>query len=140
VNEIERLYLPFSQSFNKEQKLTNYSIKPQLTFFTRFLHNAYPLLHRKLSTANTGEKRMGSTETVEQIQLREFLRLVSELQSKGKITGKQFREYRELWINQLPNDRDVTVWNLKQLLNETKPALPKNQSDETKKKLTRQKL
>jgi len=83
---------------------------------------------------------MGSTETVEQIQLREFLRLVSELQSKGKITGKQFREYRELWINQQPNDRDVTVWNLKQLLNETKPALPKNQSDETKKKLTRQKL
>ncbi len=83
---------------------------------------------------------MGSTETVEQIQLRAFLRLVSELQSKGKITGKQFREYRELWINQLPNDRDVTVWNLKQLLNETKSTLPKNQSDETKKKLTRQKL
>jgi len=84
---------------------------------------------------------MGSTETIEQIQLRAFLRLVSELQSKGKITGKQFREYRELWINQQPNDRDVTVWNLKQLLNnETKHALPKNQSDETKKKLTRQKL
>ncbi len=84
---------------------------------------------------------MGITETSEQIQLREFLRLLSELQSKGKITGKQFREYRELWINQQPNDRDVTVWNLKQLLNnETKPAFPKNQSDETKKKLTRQKL
>jgi len=67
--------------------------------------------------------------------------LLSELQSKGKITGKQFREYRELWINQQPNDRDVTVWNLKQLLsNETKPALPKNQSNEMQKKPRRQKL
>jgi len=84
---------------------------------------------------------MGSTETNEQIQLRDFLRLLSELQSKGKITGKQFREYRELWIIQQPNDRDVTVWNLKQLLNsETNSASLKNQFGESKKKPTRQKL
>ena len=76
---------------------------------------------------------MSSTETDEQIKLRAFLRLLSELQSKGKITGEQFREYRELWINQQPNDRDVTVWGLKQLLSkETKQAPPK--------KTTRQKL
>jgi hypothetical protein len=82
---------------------------------------------------------MSSTETDEQIKLRAFLRLLSELQSKGKITGKQFREYRELWINQQPNDRDVTIWHLKQLNNVTNPTLPKNQS-ETHKKPTRQKL
>ena len=84
---------------------------------------------------------MSNMETDEQIKLRNFIRLISELQSKGRITGKQFREYRELWINQQPNDRDVTVWHLKQLLsNETKPPLPKNQSNETQKKPTRQKL
>jgi len=84
---------------------------------------------------------MGSTVTNEQIQLRDFLKLLSELQSKGKITGKQFREYRELWIKQQPNDRDVTVWDLKQLLNsETKPASPRNQFAEAKKKPMRQKL
>jgi hypothetical protein len=82
---------------------------------------------------------MSSIETDEQIKLRAFLRLLSELQSKGKITGKQFREYRELWINQQPNDRDVTIWHLKQLNNEPKPAVPKNQP-ETQKKPTRQKL
>lgn len=77
---------------------------------------------------------MSSTETDEQIKLRAFLALLSELQTKGKITGQQFREYRELWIKQQPNDRDVTVWHLKQLLNnETKPEYAKNQSAKTQK-------
>jgi len=85
----------------------------------------------------TGEKQMSSTETDEQIKLRAFLRLLSELQSKGKITGQQFRESRELWINQQPNDRDVTIWHLKQLLNnQTNPA----STNETQKKPKRQKL
>ena len=80
---------------------------------------------------------MSDTETDKQIELRVFLGLLSELQSKGKITGQQFREYRELWINQQPNDRDVTVWQLKQLLNsETKPTWP----NEKHKKPLRQKL
>ncbi len=81
---------------------------------------------------------MSSTETDRQTELRAFLGLLSELQSKGKITGAQFREYREVWINQQPNDRDVLVWELKQLLNK-ETTLPKNQS-ETQKKPTRQKL
>jgi hypothetical protein len=82
---------------------------------------------------------MSSTETDEQIELRAFLKLLSELQTKGKITGSQFREYRELWRNQQPNDRDVTVWQLKQLLN-SNPATPKNQYSETPIKPKRQKL
>ena len=80
---------------------------------------------------------MSGTETEAQVKLREFLKLLSELQSKGKITGQQFREYRELWINQQPNDRDVTVWQLKQLLNsETKLDL----TNKPQKKPARQKL
>jgi hypothetical protein len=80
---------------------------------------------------------MSSVETDKQVELRAFLGLLSELQSKGKITGQQFREYRELWVNQQPNDRDVTVWQLKQLLtSETKSTV----SSEKQKKLTRQKL
>jgi len=84
---------------------------------------------------------MSSIETDEQIKLRDFLGLLGELQSKGKITGQQFREYRELWIKQQPNDREVTVWQLKQLLNnETKPTLSNNQSNVMLKKSRRQKL
>lgn len=77
---------------------------------------------------------MSSIETDEQIKLRAFLGLLSELQSKGKITGEQFREYRELWIKQQPNDREVTAWHLKKLLTvETNPEMPKNQSTKTQK-------
>ena len=52
---------------------------------------------------------MGTIETKNQIELKGFLKLLGDLQSKGKITGQQFREYRELWLQQQPNDRDVLV-------------------------------
>ncbi len=75
-----------------------------------------------------GEGKNTSEPTKEQLELREFVKLLGELQSKGKITGQQFRENRELWIRQQPNDRDVLVWQLKQLLNsETKPNAPRSQ-------------
>jgi hypothetical protein len=75
-----------------------------------------------------GEGKNSSEPTKEQVELREFVKLLGELQSKGKITGQQFRENRELWIHQQPNDRDVLVWQLKQLLNaETKPVVPRSQ-------------
>lgn len=96
--------------------------------------------HKEIIAAETGEKQMSSTETDEQIKFRAFLGLLSELQSKGKITGQQFREYRELWTKQQPNDRDVTVWHLKKLNVETKPAVPKDQPSEMHKKPGRQKL
>jgi hypothetical protein len=76
----------------------------------------------------SGEVKNLSEPTKEQLELREFVKLLGELQSKGKITGQQFRENRELWLHQQPNDRDVLVWRLKQLLNtETKPAIPRSQ-------------
>ena len=76
----------------------------------------------------SGEEKNANEPTKEQLELREFVKLLGELQSKGKITGQQFRENRELWIHQQPNDRDVLVWQLKQLLNtETKQVAPKSQ-------------
>jgi hypothetical protein len=80
------------------------------------------------ATKLSGEVKNTSEPTKEQLELREFVKLLGELQSKGKITGQQFRENRELWIRQQPNDRDVIVWRLKQLLNtETKPVTPRSQ-------------
>jgi hypothetical protein len=115
-------------------------VESWICIFYFFLYNAYLLPDREIFAAKNGEKQM-SVETDEQIKLRAFLRLLSELQSKGNITGQQFREYRELWINQQPNDREVTVWDLKKLLNDkAKPALLKNQSNEMRKKPKRQRL
>jgi hypothetical protein len=86
---------------------------------------------------------MNNAETNEQQELREFVILLGALQSKGKITGQQFREYRELWMKQQPNDRDILIWQLKQLLNtenKANPNSPKNQSGEPQKRPARQKL
>ncbi len=75
-----------------------------------------------------GEGKNTNEPTKEQQELREFVKLLGELQSKGKITGQQFRENRELWLHQQPNDRDVLVWHLKQLLNtEIKSVAPRSQ-------------
>ena len=81
------------------------------------------------STTNiSGEGKTTNEPTKEQLELRAFVKLLGELQSKGKITGQQFRENRELWLHQQPNDRDVLVWQLKKLLTtETKPDAPKSQ-------------
>ena|SRR5664279_3141121 len=78
---------------------------------------------RNASTTNlSGEAKNTNEPTKEQLELRAFVKLLGELQSKGKITGQQFREHRELWLQQQPNDRDVLVWQLKKLLNtETTP-------------------
>jgi hypothetical protein len=113
----------------------------EISYFTRFLYNTYPPPDREPAATKIGEKQMGNIETNEQIELRNFVRLLGELQTNRKITGEQFREYRELWVHQQPNDRDVTVWHLKQLLSaEAKPAQPKDQFDQAQKKPTRQRL
>jgi hypothetical protein len=111
-------------------------------YFTRFLYPTYPPPDSEKPTVNpSGEGKTINVVTNEQLELGAFVKLLGELQSKGKITGEQFREYRQLWTGQQPNDRDVTIWHLKQLLNaEAKPAPPKNQSDEVQKRPTRQKM
>jgi hypothetical protein len=111
-------------------------------YFTRFLYQTYPPPDSEKPTINpSGEGKTINVVTNEQLELRAFVKLLGELQSKGKITGEQFRENRELWIHQQPNDRDVTVWRLKQLLAE-EPKKPdsRGQTDEPPKRPTRQKL
>ena len=95
----------------------------EIAFFARFLYNTYSPPDREAAPTNSsGEKTNTKTETNEQLELRAFVKLLAELQSTGKITGQQFRENRELWMQQQPNDRDVLTWRLKQLLTtETKP-------------------
>jgi hypothetical protein len=114
----------------------------EITFFVKFLYASYPPPDSEKPTANpSGEGKTINVVTNEQLELRAFVKLLGELQSKGKITGEEFRVNRELWMRQQSNDRDVTVWRLKQLLNtETKPSPPRNQSDEMQKRPTRQKL
>jgi hypothetical protein len=105
-------------------------------YFTRFLYGTYP----PPDTEHATEDKKAAVITDEQLDLQSFVKLLGELQSKGKITGQQFREYRELWMHQQPNDRDILVWRLKELLKtEPKPPPPKNQ-DEMQKRPTRQRL
>jgi hypothetical protein len=102
----------------------------EITYFAKFLYNSYPPPDIEKPSINpSGEGKTINVVTNEQLELRAFIKLLGELQSKGKITGQQFRENRELWTQQQPNDRDVLTWRLKQLLNtETtkKPAQPKS--------------
>jgi len=89
----------------------------EITYFAKFLYNTYPPPDSEKPTINpSGEGKTINVVTNEQLELRAFVKLLGELQIKGKITGQQFRENRELWIKQQPNDRDVLVWQLKQLL------------------------
>jgi hypothetical protein len=85
----------------------------------------------KKATANpSGKEKIENIVTKEQLELREFLKLLADLQTKGKINGQQFRENRELWMRQQPNDRDVLTWRLKQLLtaeSKTNSDKPKSQ-------------
>ena len=112
-------------------------------YFAVFLYNTYPPPDSEVPTINpSGEGKTINVVTNEQLELRAFVKLLSELQTKGKITGQQFREYREQWTQQQPNDRDVLVWRLKQLLT-TEPKNPnasRTQSDEPPKRPTRQRL
>ena len=105
-------------------------------YFTRFLYQTYP----PPDTERATEDKKAAVVTDEQLDLQSFVKLLGELQSKGKITGQQFREHRELWMHQQPNDRDILVWRLKELLKaEPKPIPPKN-SDEQPKRPARQRL
>ncbi len=92
-------------------------------YFAVFLFNTYPPPDSEKPTTNpSGEGKTINIVTNEQLELRAFVKLLSELQTKGKITGQEFREYREQWTQQQPNDRDVLSLRLKQLLTaETKP-------------------
>ena len=113
-------------------------------YFARFLYYTYPPPDSEPVGESLSRVRKTTSEvTDEQLNMQGFIRLLGELQKQHKITGEQFRENRELWIKQKPNDRDVLIWQLKQLLNtETKSDSnsPRNQSDAPPKRTARQKL
>jgi hypothetical protein len=46
--------------------------------------------------------------------MREFVKLLQELQAKQRINGEQFREYRDQYTKQL-NDREALTQRLKKL-------------------------
>jgi len=61
-------------------------------------------------------KRNRHIETKEQTEMRDFAKLLQELQAKQEINGEKFREYRDQWTRQ-PNDREALTQRLKKLLN-----------------------
>ncbi len=113
-------------------------------YFVRFLYQTYPTPDSEpVGDATSGERKTVNEVTDEQLDMQGFIKLLGELQKQHKITGEQFRENRELWLQQKPNDRDVLIWRLKQLLNtdnKTNSNSPRNQSDEPPKRTSRQKL
>ena len=46
--------------------------------------------------------------------MRDFAKLLRELQAKQRINGEEFREYRDQWTKQ-PNDREALTQQLKKL-------------------------
>jgi hypothetical protein len=113
-------------------------------YFARFLYATYtPPDSEPIGINASAEGKVGTVVTNEQLDLQGFVKLLGELQKMGKITGEQFRENRSLWMRQAPNDRDLTVWRLKQILNteaKTNPNTSRNQSDEPPKRPARQRL
>ena len=86
----------------------------ETTYFARFLYDSYPTPDRETSMQD--EAKTQNTVTKEQLGQGEFIRLLGALQTKGKITGLQFREYRDLWTRQ-PSEREALMQRLKKLLN-----------------------
>lgn len=86
-------------------------------YFARFLYATYPPPDSEPAQAPAAEERKLVNEvTDEQLDMQGFVKLLGELQKQHKITGEEFREYRASWQQLKPNDRDVLVWRLKQLL------------------------
>ncbi len=88
----------------------------ELPYFTGFLYNSYPPPERETNYIPKEGKAQNKTPSQEQLSFGEFAKLLNELQSKGKINGQQFREYRDLWMHQ-PSERDSLTQRLKRQLN-----------------------
>jgi hypothetical protein len=81
-------------------------------YFARFLYDSFP----PPDTMHPNEEKKTSAVTDEQLDMQGFVALLGELQKKGKVTGEQFREYRELWMQQ-PSERQTLKDRLKSLRN-----------------------
>ena len=65
-------------------------------YFARFLYEAYPQQDTEVAT----EEKKSAAVTDEQLDMQGFVKLLGDLQKKRKITGEQFREYRDIWMQQ----------------------------------------
>ena len=83
-------------------------------YFGRFLYEAYKLPDAEVAT----EEKKSASVTDEQLDMQSFVKVLGDLQNKGKITGEQFREYRGIWMQQ-SNERQELMNRLTKLL-ETK--------------------
>ncbi|MCL2358393.1 MAG: hypothetical protein LBH74_04195 [Nitrososphaerota archaeon] len=85
-------------------------------YFARFLYQAFPPPDSESTGANvSSERRVGMVVTDEQLDLQGFMKLLGELQKQSKLTGEQFRAYRDLWIRQ-PSEREALIQRLKKLV------------------------
>ena len=99
-----------------------------VVYFTRFLYQTYSPPDSEPTTTEHSATKKDTTVTEEQLDMQGFMKLLGELQKEGKITGDQFRENRQLWMQAKPNDRELMAIRLKQLLKtETPVNRPKNQ-------------
>jgi hypothetical protein len=88
----------------------------EMPYFSRFLYDTFPPPDKDTPQLDsTAENRPKHDPTSEQLKMGEFMRLLGELQSKRRISGQQFREYRDMWSNQLL-ERESLYQRLKKLL------------------------
>ncbi len=80
-------------------------------YYARFLYEAYPPINIEVTT----EEKKSAVVTDEQLDMQGFVKLLGDLQKKGKITGEQFREYRGFWMQQ-STDRQELMNRLTKLL------------------------
>ena len=86
------------------------------SYFTRFLYQTFPPPDSERVDVNaTNERKAGIVVSNEQLELQGFMRILGDLQKKGKISGEQFRDYRSLWSQQ-PVEREGLIQRLKKLL------------------------
>jgi len=82
-------------------------------YFTRFLQDTYP----PPDTVRPTEGKKTTAVTEEQLDMQGFIALLSNLHRKGKINGEQFRQNRDLWMQQ-PAERQTLTIRLKNQLND----------------------
>jgi len=86
----------------------------EITYFCRFLYDTYPppQIDSPIAKTRGGEK----IKTEQQQEFGEFMKLLTELQGKSKISGEEFRLNRKLWED-YPENRESLVERLRLLLN-----------------------
>jgi hypothetical protein len=85
-------------------------------YFIRLLYATYPPPDTEPIGVNAqSERKIGYAVSNEQLDLQGFMRLLGDLQRQGKINGEQFRENRQLWMQQ-PSEREGLSQRLKKLL------------------------